>query len=33
MTEQTSASPDLFVCLALQHKTKDYIAVIKGMPK
>ena len=27
------AFPDSFVCLALQHKTLDYIAVVKDQPK
>ena len=25
--------PDQFICLALQHKTQDFIAVVKDQPK
>lgn len=31
--ESQPACPDYFVCLALQHKTLDYIAVVKEQPK
>ena len=31
--EAQPAGPDRFVCLALQHKTLDYIAVLKEQPK